>query len=359
MNQQESHREHMTRREVLGLLGASARGGIAAALYPRTLAAQTFPQSAIIRTLLKDLPPQQLGNGVTLIHEHMSLAQSPWPGSPERPAWKFFDNVDVIAEEVKAVAQDGVTCIVDGGGYGLGRKVQNLRTIAEKSGIHIVGSGGLHRKNTYPPDFFKKEEDQIVEEMFRDLKAERWGIIGEIGTGPDLVMDPDERKGLRVAGKLQLRTGMAIFTHTMTGNGCVNCPLDQVDVFESVGVNPQKMIIGHLNDLQQPTAETLISLGKRGTYISFDHSGRPGDKRASEHVRMVMAVLDAGFEDRVLLSGDFINEMHLKRNGGPGFAMAIKNFVPQLRAAGVNDAVLKKITVDNPRRAIAFVPTNV
>jgi glucose dehydrogenase len=40
-------------------------------------------------------------------------------------------------------------------------------------------------------------------------------------------------------------------------------------VFESVGVNPQRMIIGHLNDLQQPTAETLIGLGKRGTYIAF------------------------------------------------------------------------------------------
>jgi phosphotriesterase-related protein len=71
---------------------------------------------------------------------------------------------------------------------------------------------------------------------------------------------------------------------------------------------------------------------------------------------MVLAVLDAGFEDRLLLSGDFINEMHLRRNGGPGFAMAIRNFVPQLRAAGVSDAILRKITIENPRRAIAFVP---
>ena len=180
MKLHEVGREGMTRREAMGLLAAGAGVGIAT-LRRGSVAAQTVPQGAIIRTLLKDLPPQQLGNGVTLIHEHMSLAQSPWPGSPERPTWKFFDNVDVIAEEVKSVAQDGVTCIVDGGGFGLGRKVQNLRTIAEKSGIHIVGSGGLHRKNTYPPDFFKKEEDQIVEEMFRDLNAERWGIIGEIG----------------------------------------------------------------------------------------------------------------------------------------------------------------------------------
>jgi phosphotriesterase-related protein len=342
----------MTRRQALGLLGA----GVAVAMRPSAGAAQAFPQGAIIRTMLGDLAPPQLGDGVTLIHEHLSLSASPWPGAPARPTWKFYDDVDVIAEEVKVVAQDGVSCIVDGGGFGLGRKMQNLRIIAERSGIHIVGSGGLHRKTTYPPDFFKKHEDQLVEEMFRDARAERWGIIGEVGTGPDLVMDPDERKGLRVAGRLQVRTGLAIFTHTMTGAGCVNCPLDQVDVFESVGVRPEKMIIGHLNDLQQPTADTPIALGKRGTYISFDHSGRPGDPRAGDHVRMVLAVLDAGFEDRLLLSGDFINEMHLRRNGGPGFAMAIRNFVPQLRAAGVSDAILRKITIENPRRAIAFVP---
>lgn len=345
----------LTRRELLVLLGGT---GVAAACH-RDAAQSQPPPRAIIRTLLQDLPPAQLGDGITLIHEHLSLGTGSWPGAPARPTWAFYDDVDLMVDEVRAVAQDGVNCIVDGGTFGLGRKVANLRAIAERSGIHIVGSGGLHRKTSYPPDVYTKDEDQLVEEMFREALEERWGIIGEIGTGPDLAMDPDERKALRAAGKLQVRTGLAIFTHTMTAGGCVGCPLDQVDVFESVGVRPEKMIIGHLNDLQQPTAETPIALGRRGTYISFDHSGRPGDGRAGEHVRMVLQILEAGFEDRLLLSGDFINEMHLRRHGGPGLAMAIANFVPQLRAAGVGDATLRKITVDNPRRALAFVPTDV
>jgi predicted metal-dependent phosphotriesterase family hydrolase len=31
-------------------------------------------------------------------------------------------------------------------------------------------------------------------------------------------------------------------------------------------------------------------------------------------------------------------------------------FVPTLRQAGVNDATIRRITIDNPRRFLAFAP---
>ena len=46
----------------------------------------------------------------------------------------------------------------------------------------------------------------------------------------------------------------------------------------------------------------------------------------------------------------------LKSRGGPGYARAYKLFVPKLRTAGVDEATLRTITVDNPRRFLAFVP---
>ena len=73
---------------------------------------------------------------------------------------------------------------------------------------------------------------------------------------------------------------------------------------------------------------------------------------------MIMAVLEAGLEDKVLLSSDFANEKYLKKNGGPGIGMVMLTIVPQLRQAGVTDATLRKILTDNPRRALAFVPRN-
>ena len=58
----------------------------------------------------------------------------------------------------------------------------------------------------------------------------------------------------------------------------------------------------------------------------------------------------------MLLSADFANSIDLKSNWGTGFATTIVQFVPKLRHAGVDEATLHKITVDNPRRFLAFVP---
>src|ERR1043165_9669070 len=60
------------RREALELIGMTA----AAAALPAIGSAQTpvFPKGAIIRTLLKDMSPEELAGGATLFHEHMQLA---------------------------------------------------------------------------------------------------------------------------------------------------------------------------------------------------------------------------------------------------------------------------------------------
>ena len=80
---------------------------------------------------------------------------------------------------------------------------------------------------------------------------------------------------------------------------------------------------------------------------------RPDELR----VRMVMALVDAGHSDRVLLASDFSDARLLKRNGGPGLAVTLTSFVPKLRQAWINDATIRALTVDNPRRLLAFVPT--
>ena len=70
----------------------------------------------------------------------------------------------------------------------------------------------------------------------------------------------------------------------------------------------------------------------------------------------VMEVLDAGYEDNLLLAADFSQSRQLKTNWGHGFSTVLMQFVPKLKYAGVDDATLHKILVDNPRRLLAFVP---
>jgi len=84
----------------------------------------------------------------------------------------------------------------------LGRKIDALRTIATRSQMHIVAGGGLHGKSDYPPDMLRKTADQIADDFYRLAIAERWGAIGEMGTGTAVPMDPDERTALNAAAKL-------------------------------------------------------------------------------------------------------------------------------------------------------------
>jgi phosphotriesterase-related protein len=343
----------LTRREAIHLLGVA--GGLSVLSSRERLFAEAatadavqagaapFPKGTIVRTVLEDVPPARL-TGTTLFHEHLSI--TPPSGEPI--------DTGLIADEVRACAADGVSCIVDAGVAGLGRKIAALRAIAQRSGMLIVAGGGLHVRSDYPPDVFQKTADQVADDFVALAKAERWGVIGEMGTGTAVPMDPEERKALQAAAKAHVRTGLPIITHT--SDGCARCALDQVDVLEAAGANLRQVVIGHLNEIEKDPSAAPLAIAKRGANVGFDHSGRPEDPRLDEYVRTIQVVLDAGYEDRIFLASDFGNAKYLRKNGGPGIDMTVTTFVPRLRRAGVDAATIRRILVENPRRLLAFVP---
>jgi len=344
----EPHR--LTRREVLRLVGGAgiitAGGLLSPETASATATAKSLPSGAVVRTILEDVSPERL-TGTTLFHEHLSMGRA--DGQPI-----FYDDTALIADEVKACAADGVSCIVDVGVSGLGRKISAIRAIAQRSGMLIFAGGGLHAKSDYPPDVFRKTADQVADDFVALAAAERWGVIGEMGTGTAVPIDPEERKGLQAAAKAHVRTGLAIVTHT--SDGCAPCALEQVDVLEAAGANLRRVVIGHLNDIRSDPSAAPIAIAKRGANVGFDHSGKPDDPRLDEYVRTILAMLEAGYEDRVFLSSDFASAKYLRKNGGPGIDMTVTTFVPRLRRAGIGDATLHQILVENPRRLLAFVP---
>jgi phosphotriesterase-related protein len=363
----------LSRREALGMLGVGAGLGLFSVGCGAQLAAwgiqapnaarrARIPRGAIIRTILKDLPPDGLGNGAILFHEHMSFdssffekmrpANAPRPATP--PPRSYLENVDAVTDEVRATGKEGVSCIVDGGHADMGTSYANLRTIAERSGVHIVASGGFYLQTTYPADVATKSEDELVDGLVRDAAAERWGAFGEIGSSPE--MTADERKVFRVIGRTQRRTALPIFTHT-SHTGCKKCAIEQLDILESAGTNPQNLCIGHLSDItDDPHAETHKAIAKRGAFLGFDTVGHRLAQGDAKKVNLIKEVLDAGYEDHVLLSADFASEPETKFNGGAGYSSVTAVFVPKLRYAGVSEATLHKILVDNPKRFLAFVP---
>src|SRR5262249_41130093 len=274
----------------------------------------------------------------------------------------YSDDVDLMIEEAKGAARDGVACIVDGGHPDMDRDLEALKRIATESNLPIVASGGLYIQRNDPQDMASKSADQSADDLVRGAGAQRLGAFGEIGQQAGVLTD-DERKVFLAVARAQARTGLPIFTHNAyTGTRVVEPPvpmdaaLKQLDLLEAAGANFQHLAIGHVCCLDDPGVTTAKALARRGVFVGFDRVTInviiPDEKR----VAMILAFLDAGHADRLLLSSDFSTGRALKKNGGPGIAQTVTAFAPMLAKAGVSEAVLRRILVDNPKRFLAFAP---
>jgi phosphotriesterase-related protein len=338
--------ESIGRREMMTALGMATLGA--------TLKAQ--PQTnAVIRTVLDDIRPDSLGTKATLFHEHLSFEWAKVRGTSDGPPGPAKDAAPIV-EQLTTAASEGVGCIVDAGTTDVGRDVDFLKRIAAQTSIHLVACGGLYMERNYPASVATQSEEAIADEVAREAQAGRYGALGEIGEMPNAPMSALERKVFRAVGRAHLRTSLPIFTHNAYGTG-PNVPRDaglrQLDAFESVGVDPRRIAIGHTCCLDDPKAEVITEIAKRGAFVGFDRvTGGlvPDDKK----VVMVLAFLAAGMADRLLLSADY--NFTARSAARPGYASALTVFVPRLRQAGVGDAMIRQITIDNPRRFLAFVP---
>ena len=87
----------------------------------------------------------------------------------------------------------------------------------------------------------------------------------------------------------------------------------------------------------------MTAVAKTGAFIGFDTVGHQMSQShipERQKVARVMQVLEAGYEDHLLLSGDFAQTHNLKANWGNGFSSVVLQFVPKLRHAGVKDSTL-------------------
>jgi phosphotriesterase-related protein len=269
---------------------------------------------------------------------------------PAPPAGPYFmQDLDLMSEEMAIAKREGLACIVDGGHPDMGRDLGFLRQVSMKSGLPIVAGAGFYTQPFYPKEIGAMSEEQVFQAIMKQVEADPIGAFGEIGSWDYITKD--ERKVFRAIGKAHLATNIPIFTHTgIPGKSA----LEQLDIFEDVGVDPKHVVIGHVGNLVDPSTEVHRAICRRGAFIGFDRQGGPGDDPV---VPMVMSLLEAGFADNLMFSSDFSSANQLKRNNKElGYAKTLTVFVPKVKKAGASDEVLRQIMNDNPRRFLAFVP---
>jgi len=314
-----------------------------------------FPRGSIIRSVLKDLPPESL-SGSILFHEHLSGTT------------RFSDDVELMVAEATAARKDGLACIVDGGHPDFkftpgGYRLDSLKRIAAESSLPVVASGGYYAQQSYPADLAGRTAEDIAETLIMQAAAGHLGAFGEMGQQGGVLTDT-ERKVFRAVAMAHLKTRLPIFTHNAyVGRRQTAQPiprdaaLRQLDALEAAGAPPNRIAIGHLCCLDDPGTSIAKSVAARGAFVGFDRVTLESISLPdADRVVMAMELVHAGYAKNLLLSSDFFAESSLKRNGGAGLAQAATVFGPKLLKAGLAESTLRMILEDNPRRFLAFVP---
>jgi phosphotriesterase-related protein len=161
-----------------------------------------------------------------------------------------------------------------------------------------------------------------------------------------------EIRNLHAAAKASQTTGAAIASHTIGGK----VARVEMDVLEGARLDLHRFIWVHAQT--EPDLSILKEAAHRGACIELDTVGAPFQSQP-ELIETAMALIEAGFADRLLLSHDagWYNPASpdgLPQEGYRGYAALVKDFIPALLKRGVSEEQIHQITVDNPAQVFAF-----
>ena len=306
-----------------------------------------MPATPKIHTVLGAIEPAELGRA--LMHEHIICDLYRVTGRLN----ELLNDEALAIDELQLLREAGGSALVEATTPDMGRDPAALRRVAEATGLHIIMGSGWYRQPYYPPAIDQTPTDQLANIIIAELSEGvagtgiRAGIIGEIGVDLDYVTAQEERV-LRAAARAQKATGAPLTTHA----SMYPVGLAQLEILRDEGVDTSRVIIGHCDTFLEQAYHLAIL--EAGAYVQFDTVGRrhmnPDARRADAFV----ALLRLGWRERLLLSSDRCFRSDLRAFGGLGYGYVFTEFFDMLRARGVDEETLDVITIENPRRVLAW-----
>ncbi|MFD7663333.1 phosphotriesterase [Streptomyces sp. NPDC059788] len=299
-----------------------------------------------LRTVTGPLPATAV-QGPVLAHEHLALDLT---RSADRAALLKARHAAAIADELADLREGfGLSLVIELTCRGMGRDFATLARISRESGVAVVAGTGWYHEAFHPAevDGASVEElaDALIEEIASGPGDDRVlpGVVGEAGSHGEAPSDPEVRT-LTAAARAAVATGLSLATHTQLGRG----GLAQLELLTAAGLAPQRISIGHQDLLDDPVAHR--ELAAAGAYVAFDTVGKESYQSDTARLRLLLALLDAGHADRVLLSCDISRHCYLVGEGGQGYGHLFRSFLPRVRAAGADEELIDLLTRRNPLR---------
>ena len=330
--------------------------------------------------------------GVTLPHEHLLLDATAFFVEPteasqrklahelvslENLYWvkphclSHMDNMKLTDEqlaikEAMLYKLAGGDTIVEMTNIGIHRDPLGLSRIARATGLNIVMGAGYYRAESHPPELATRTEQEIAEEIIRDImvgadKTEvRAGFIGEIGCS--LPLEEAERKVLRASAVAQQQTGAALNIHPSPSD---DLGLEIIKILHDAGADLSRTIISHVDMFFSQT--TRREIADAGCYLEFDcfgyadlfpvYHGRVLDTPSpTQRINDIIQHIADGYLNQILISGDICYKHMLVNYGGYGYAHILRDIVPLMRYKGISDEQIHTLLVENPKRVFPFAP---
>lgn len=293
--------------------------------------------------------------GLMLPHEHL-FTDLRGPHALDYARGEPSAVVEIVKPFLDEASAAGVTALVECSTVGVGRNVSVLGALADASPIHILAPTGVYRDAYIPDSLREMSENQLAELWKKELTE---GIDGTpIRAGfIKLAMSDDgptplEVRNLKAAARTSLNTGAVIASHTIGGK----VAKQEMAVLEETGLDLHRFIWVHAQT--EPDFSVLKEAALHGAYVELDTVGAPFQSQA-ELLEIVIALIEAGFADHILLSHDagWYNPASpdgLPEGGYRGYTALKEEFIPALLNRGISEEQVRSMTVNNPANAFAF-----
>jgi phosphotriesterase-related protein len=156
-------------------------------------------------------------------------------------------------------------------------------------------------------------------------------------------------RGAAVAAK---RAGVAVYTD------CINQAQRQMEILIEEGLEPERMVIGNCDDGRAIDLRRDKKIARKGGYVAYDHIGWEDaaftqsitdDRR----VELVKKMVTAGYTEHIILSCSAIGYPLGVKSPGHSFTHLLRNFVPNLKKAGVSENDINTMLMENPKRILS------
>lgn len=320
-----------------------------------TDSAGTGGQRETIRTVLGDIAPEQLG--LTLGHDHVFAAPPPDVTDPDL----HIDEEAASIAEMKAFVEVGGSAMIEMTTVGYGRDTAALQRISRATGVHLIAVTGLSK---FADRLTEGRSVQTIaswmiaevlegvrpfspDQPVREESNARAGVIKASSSLNGLSIP--ERKVFDAAIQAHHATGAPISTHTEKGTWA----LEQVELLLEGGVNPARVLIGHL-DLK-PDLAYLLEVASTGVNLGLDQFSKTKYLPDETRVYLIVKLVDAGYGRQILIGGDLARRSYWKHYGNPfGFTFIPLRVRVMLAQAGLTVEQINEILIQNPRRFLGF-----